>query len=182
MRATALLPLLVTGFLVSGVTYAAEPAAPFGFSWGPVQNIPRPSLAAREENITQLIYRRDRLPANELQDTDEIVLEVCKNEGLQQILWFSRSLSASEERGKLDAILAEGRRRFGTADKIDQDLVTWTAGRTTVARIAGAQDQFRLIMISTGPAFDSCSDAHRSATGHPVSDHWMRFLPGNAAR
>jgi hypothetical protein len=147
-----------------------------------MQNVPRPSYAVREENITQLIYDHDRLPPNELQDTEEIVLEVCKNEGLQQILWFSRLLSASEEHDKFAAIVAEGSRRYGTADKIDGGTVTWTVGRTTVARIADDQARTRLIMVSTGPALESCSETYRSATGHLLSDHWMLLLPGNAAR
>jgi hypothetical protein len=62
MRTTALLQVLLTGVLASGVADAAEPAAPFGFSWGPAHNVPRPSHAARDENITQLIYDHDRLP------------------------------------------------------------------------------------------------------------------------
>jgi hypothetical protein len=110
------------------------------------------------------------------------VLEVCKNEGLQQILWFSHLLPASEEHDKFAAILAEGSRRYGTADKIDDGTATWTVGRTTVVRIAYDQGRSRLIMISTGPALESCSETYQSATGHPLSDHWMLLLPGNAAQ
>jgi len=92
---------------------AVDQSAPFGFSWGPVDKVPRPSLAMRDENITRLTYFRDRLPPNELRDNEEIVLEVCKNEGLQQIIWVSRLLSETEERDRVQAILAEGMRRYG---------------------------------------------------------------------
>ena len=75
-----------------------------GFSWGPVDKVPRPSLATRDENITRLTYFRDRLPTNELRDTEEIALEVCKNEGLQQIIGISRLLSETEVRDRVQAI------------------------------------------------------------------------------
>ena len=41
---------------------ALDQSAPFGFSWGPVDKVPRPSLATRDENITRLTYFRDRFP------------------------------------------------------------------------------------------------------------------------
>jgi hypothetical protein len=80
---------LLSGSLLNFSAGALDESAPFGFSWGPVDKVPRPSLATRDENITRLTYLRDRLPPNELRDTEEIVLEVCKNEGLQQIIWIS---------------------------------------------------------------------------------------------
>ena len=70
---------LIAGNLLSLSADAADDPAPFGFSWGPVGNVPVPSIARREDNVTQLIYYRDRLPSDELPDTDEIVLEVCKD-------------------------------------------------------------------------------------------------------
>src|SRR6516165_10376336 len=85
-------------------------SAPFGFSWGPVDKVPTPSLATRHDNITLLIYRRDRLPSDELRDAEEIVLQVCKEEGLQQIVWISKFLSDSEENTVLGTIFEEGDR------------------------------------------------------------------------
>jgi hypothetical protein len=55
---------------------AFDESAPFGFSWGPLDKVPTPSLATRHANITLLIYRCDRLPSNELPDTEEIVLSI----------------------------------------------------------------------------------------------------------
>ena len=40
-------------------------------------------------NITLLVYRGERIP-REARDAEEIVLGVCKNEGVQQIVWISR--------------------------------------------------------------------------------------------
>jgi hypothetical protein len=77
------------GFLSFSAS-AFDAPAPFGFSWGPVDKVPTPSLATRHDNVTLLIYRRDRLPSDELRGTEEIVLQVCKNEGLQQVIWISK--------------------------------------------------------------------------------------------
>jgi hypothetical protein len=104
---------VLTAVLLSATASALDQSAPFGFSWGSADKVPTPSLASREENVTLLMYRRDRLPGDELRDTEEIVLEICKKEGLQQIVWISGLLSAFEQRDKLDAIVAEGNRRYG---------------------------------------------------------------------
>jgi hypothetical protein len=103
-----LLLVLTVGSLLNFSAGSVDQSAPFGFSWGPVDKIPRPSIAAREGNVTLLVYQRDQLFLTELRDTEEIVLEVCKKEGLQQIVWISRLLSAAEEHDKFEAILAEG--------------------------------------------------------------------------
>jgi hypothetical protein len=174
MRTTVLLAVVIYGSLLNLSADAFGQSAPFGLSWGPVDKVPTPSLATREDNITLLMYRRDRLPPDELRDTEEIVLEVCKKEGLQQIVWISRFLSASEERDKLATVLAEGTRRYGKAEIAERGIIHWSAGRTTISTDQGLH---RIVMVSTGPGFDTCSEEHKSITGHPVSDHWMRFLP-----
>ena len=161
---------------------AVDQSAPFGFSWGPVDKVPRSSLATREENITRLTYFRDRLPPNELRDTEEIVLEVCKNEGLQQISWISRLLSETEERDRVQAILAEGMRRYGEPEISEQGVVNWSAGRTLLARGSDERGLYRIVMVSTGPGYDSCSAEHMSVSGHFLTDHWMKFLPNNGTR
>jgi hypothetical protein len=176
VRRKVLLPIVI-GSLLNFSAAALDQSAPFGFSWGPVDKVPTPSLATREGNITLLMYRRDRLPPDELLDTEEIVLEICKKEGLQQIVWISRFLSASEEHDRVDTIIAEGTRRYGKAEIGERGIIHWSAGRTTLAIISNDQGLHRIVMVSTGPGFDTCSEEHKSITGHPVSDHWMRFLP-----
>lgn len=79
MGKKVLLAVVTGASLLNFSAGALDQSAPFGFSWGPVDKVPRPSLATRDENITRLTYFRDRLPPNELRDTEEIVLEVCKN-------------------------------------------------------------------------------------------------------
>ena len=100
-----LLAVVTGASLLNFSAGALDQSAPFGFSWGPVDKVPRPSFATRDENITRLTYFRDQLPPNELRDTEEIALEVCKNEGLQQIIWISRFLSETEELDGVQAIL-----------------------------------------------------------------------------
>ena len=62
MRTAVLLTALMSGSLLNFSAGAVDESAPFGFSWGPVDKVPRPSLATREENVTRLTYFPDRLP------------------------------------------------------------------------------------------------------------------------
>jgi hypothetical protein len=107
------------------------------------------------------MYRRDRLPTNELRDTEEIVLEVCEKEGLQQIVWVSKFLSASEEQHELEAILAEATRRYGKAEMAERGIIRWNAGQTALAVISNDQGLNRIVMVSVGPGFDTCSEKLR---------------------
>jgi hypothetical protein len=163
---------LIGAGLLSFSASAIDESAPFGFSWGPVDKIPTPSLATRHDNITLLIYRRDRLPSDALPRTEEIVLQVCKHEGLQQIIWISKLLSTSEEHTMLESILAEGTRRYGKAEEGEQGGIQWNRGQTVLAGVSTNQGLHRIFMASNGPRLDACSEGH----GHPVSDHWMQFL------
>jgi hypothetical protein len=45
-------------------------------------------------------------------------------------------------------------------------------GQTTVAAGSNNQGLHRIFMASNGPGVAACSEEH----GHPVSDHWMKFL------
>ena len=164
---------LIGASLLSFSASAFDGAAPFGFSWGPLDKVPTPSVATRHANITLLIYRRDRLPSDELRDTEEIVLQVCEKEGLQQIIWISRFLSTAEEHNKLASIFAEGDRRYGKAEEGKNGIVQWNRGQTVLAAVSNNEGLHRIFMASNGPRLDTCSEEH----GHPVSDHWTHFLP-----
>ena len=157
---------------------AMDQSAPFDLSWGPVANVPRPSLATREDNVTLLMYRGDQLPSG-ARDTEEIVLEICKTEGLQQIVWISRFLLNAEAHDKLEAIMAEGVRQYGQAEVLESGIIFWSAGRTKVTDVSNVQGFHRIIMVSTGPSLNTCSEEHKASTGHTVSDHWMKLLPNN---
>jgi hypothetical protein len=69
MRKKLLVAVLMGASLLNFSAGGYDQSAPFGFSWGPLDKVPTPSLASREDNITLLMYRRDRLPPDELGDT-----------------------------------------------------------------------------------------------------------------
>jgi hypothetical protein len=55
-------------------------------------------------------------------------------------------------------------------------------GRTLFAKASDERGLYRIVMVSTGPGYDSCSAEQRSIAGHFLTDHWMKFLPNNRAR
>lgn len=150
--------------------------APFGLAWGPVVEVPRPSLALRDHNITVLVYLPDRVPAGVV-DTEEIVLEVCAPEGLQRVVWVSRLLPAAEAEARYAAAQAEGTRRYGPPE-IDPTSgeVVWHEGRATLSwsREEGVARQFT--MTARGPGFNACSGRHQDVAGHPATEHRYEAL------
>lgn len=173
-RALAAFALLASTCWGQGAGKACAQEAPWGLAWGPVKDVPRPSFAQRESNITALIYLHDRVPPN-LRDTDEIVLEVCAVEGLQHVIWVSRRLSGADAAAKYARVVAEGTRRYGTPDE-STNGVAWPTGRTAVTLTPEEGDTRRVIMTSAGPAFDSCSKTHADLTGHSALDHITELL------
>ena len=157
-----------------------EPAkpgeAPFGLSWGPLTEVPKPSMVDREGNITALIYFHDRPPSTG-RDTDRVVLEVCKDEGLQQVIWLSRPFSDVELPARYAAILQEGVQRHGTPREGDAPgTVAWPAARTFLAVRTSASGDRRLLMVSQGGRYAGCSATHEAMTGHPAGVHASRLL------
>ncbi|WP_236960218.1 threonyl-trna synthetase [Methylobacterium durans] len=138
--------------------------------------VPRPSMVDREGNITALFYFHDRpLAAGSM--TQEVVLEVCQDEGLQQVIWVSQSFPEAEVASRYGAIYREGVERYGLPqDDPRPDTVVWPGGRTLLALRSVSGDQKRLIMISTGDRYERCSDAHVAATGHRASLHTTSLL------
>lgn len=87
--------ILLAVLLVAAAGGSRADEAPFGLTWGPLSDVPRPSIVDRAGNITALYYRDGRSPASGT-DTLQVILEVCRDEGLQQVLWSSRTLSRPE--------------------------------------------------------------------------------------
>jgi hypothetical protein len=135
-------------------------------------------MVDREGNITALFYFRDQ-PLTSDADTQEIVLEVCKDEGLQQVIWISRPLSAAELPSRYEVIYQEGVRRYGhPRDGTRPQTVLWPAGRTLLAIRKAAAGQQRLIMIASGEQYERCSNGHEAATGHRAAVHIYELLDG----
>jgi len=110
--------------------WAVEPSAPFGFAWGPVDKVPKPSLALKDANVTVLLYRRDRLQSSEMRpDTEIISLDVCKKEGLQQISWASKALSTDEATAKFVQVVAEAVQKYGESEPTALGALVWANDR-----------------------------------------------------
>lgn len=153
--------------------------APFGLSWGPVREVLKPTLADREGNITALIYFRGWAPATGSQ-TQEVVLEICRDEGLQQIVWFSRVLPIAEKSEVYTTIYREGVRRHGSprAGPYPRTL-EWPAARTVLGVRHAATLGEQIVMVSRGDGYAACSDRHLTEVGHPATDHIERLLDGH---
>lgn len=105
---------------------------------------------------------------------------MCKDEGLQQVIWLSRPLSDAELPGRYDAIYREGVRRHGQpqTDNVLGDAL-WSSGQVFLTVRKATAGERRLAMVSRGPRYASCSVAHETATGHPATVHGAALLgPG----
>lgn len=126
--------------------------------------------------MTALIYRGDKLPAGTA-DTSEIVLEVCANEGLQNVIWVSRPLSESEGEHKWAAIIAEGDRRHGAhVAHPDGNRVSWPGDRISVVFARASSGAVHVLMMSGGPASEACSASHFDATNHTLARHFEEVV------
>lgn len=162
---------------------AADPdapgqGAPFGLSWGPVSTVPRPSRAEREANLTALHYPRGWPPATG-PGTAEVVLVVCRDVGLQQVVWVGLPLTMEEIPVARRAIHDEGVRLYGEPLKgLAPDAEVWPGGRALLATREVAGGKGELVMTAFGPGYVACSDTHRTETGHPAGAHVGDLIEG----
>jgi hypothetical protein len=158
----------------TAITQAVE--APFGLSWGPVTTVPKPSMADREANITALFYFHGQPPASG-PDTQQVVLEICRDEGLQQVIWVSRNFPEAELPARYEPIYQEGVRRHGEPVKDSRsEIVVWPGGHTLLAIRSVEGGRKRLIMIAIGDQYEKCSAAHEADVGHPATVHTSALL------
>ncbi|ACS40426.1 MULTISPECIES: hypothetical protein [Methylobacteriaceae] len=174
---------LATAFLgAAGIPGALAGEAPFGLRWGPLTSVPKPSMADREGNVTALFYFQGRAPASG-PDTEQVVLEVCGDEGLQQVIWFSRPFAEAELVPAYAAIYREGVRRYGEPQEAGlPNAVTWPAGRTLLAVRPAEGGGKRIVMVAAGELYEKCSSAHEAATGHPAARHTSDLLESRDRR
>ncbi|ACK81975.1 hypothetical protein [Methylorubrum extorquens] len=145
--------------------------APFGLAWGAVAEVPRPIKVEREANLTALYYPRGWGPAIG-PATAEVVLVVCRDEGLQQVVWVGLPLSGEALARMRRAIHDEGVRRYGEPDPGGtRDSEVWRRGRALLATREAADGQRELVMTAFGPGYAACSGAHHAETGHPAGAH-----------
>lgn len=167
-----------TFLLLVALTESAWPQdAPFGFSWGPVDTVPKPMTAEREANVTTLFYDQDQAFARGT-DTDRIIVEVCRTEGLQQIIWIGRRLPADELRRKFDAAHKRNVENYGDPKALTSlpNAESWRNGRVFLGMSKGLDGQQRLIMSLRGDLYEQCSLEHLAETGHGVGAHVLQLL------
>ncbi|CAM3145943.1 hypothetical protein JHFBIEKO_0221 [Methylobacterium mesophilicum] len=164
---------------LAGAAHAAERPVgegPFGLAWGPVDRIDTPSMVDREANLTGLYYLHDR-PLASGPDTVEVVLVVCREEGLQQVVWVGRPLDDAAHATARDAVRREGVLRYGEPrpGRVPGSL-EWPSGRTVLATRTMPDGTSELVMSASGPDYAACSESHRAATGHPAEAHVADLL------
>lgn len=175
--------------MASLAAFAATPAspavgieigdAPFGLSWGPIDAVPRPFKVDREANLTALYYPNGWPPAIGA-GTAEVVLMVCRDEGLQQVVWVGWPMSGDVLARTRRAIHDEGVRRYGEpipGPLIDSEL--WPGGRAVLASREVPHGMRELVMTAFGPGYPTCSEAHRVATGHAAGAHVAELIDLN---
>lgn len=153
---------------IAPIAGAAE--APFGFKWSQsAESLPRPSSAIAEANMVVIFYDGSVLPTK-MKDTGGVILKVCKNLGLQQVRWVSRSfffLDLAKE--KFIAIYEEGVRRYGEANEgdLDKGTAAWSGEHIGMRLDRDSQGGYRVLMISDGPRFAECEAEYKRITGQP---------------
>ena len=172
------LRLSVTTFTIAACflppALAFDDAAPFGFAWGPLEKVPKPSLALKEANITVLLYRQDRLPVDEMPDTEFVLLDVCRKEGLQQISWASKALSANEAAAKFAQVVARGVQRYGESKVTPEGALAWQDGRIEALSVSEPDGKHRLLMVHRGPGFGPCSAEHDLTSDQALRNRWLQ--------
>lgn len=162
---------LIIAVVFSATTAGYAQDAPFGFSWGPVERIPKPWTASREANITTLFYDSTSPVAGV--DTDQVIVEICQSEGLQQVIWVSRDLAQDELRRKFELVHQQASARFGEPTSSSGPMTeSWRHGRVSVAVSPPSDGHHRLVMAMRGELFDKCSSEHQAQVGHPA---WLHF-------
>ncbi|MEE7494763.1 threonyl-trna synthetase [Methylobacterium oryzae] len=180
-RAYLLAAGLVALALSYGIAAAGPGEAPFGLAWGPVDEVPRPLRVDREANLTALYYPRGQGPATG-PATAEVVLVVCRDEGLQQVVWVGVPLDGAALKAARRTIHDEGVRRYGEPGPGPlPDSELWPDGRALLASREVTDGRRELVMTAVGPGYAACSRTHRAATGHPAGAHVADLL-GDADR
>lgn len=175
--------MLAVGLQAAGVEAAGAPVAeaPFGLAWASKTDMPRPTLMDQEANVTAMIYFRGHPPATGT-DTQEVVLDVCRDEGLQRVIWFSQILSVPERVDLYEQLLANGARGHGASRPGPYPRsVIWPTGVLLGVRDSPGRGE-QIVMVSEGDGFSRCSDRHREEAGHSAVDHVAELFQPLASR
>jgi hypothetical protein len=175
--------MLAVGSQAAGAEAAGAPVAeaPFGLAWAAKTDMPRPTLMSQEANITAMIYFRGHPPATGA-DTLEVVLDVCRDEGLQRVIWFSQVLSVPERMDLYEQLLANGVREHGASRPGPYPRsVIWPTGLLLGVRDSPGLGE-QIVMVSEGDRFSRCSGRHHEEAGHSAVDHVAELFQPLASR
>jgi hypothetical protein len=175
--------MLATGLQTAGAEAAGAPMAeaPFGLAWASKTDMPKPTLMDQEANITAMIYFYGHPPAIGV-DTQEVVLDVCRDEGLQRVVWVSRILSVPERTDLYEQLLTEGVRRHGASRPGPYPRsVIWSTGVLLGVRETPGRGE-QIVMVSEGDEFSRCSSRHREEAGHSAVNHVAELFQLLASR
>ena len=136
--------------------------------------IRRPSALRKDANVTVLFYRRDRIPSNEMPDTELVQLDVCMREGLQQISWASRALSETEMTARFAQTVALGVQKYGESKPTPEGTLAWKNGRIETLSVSEPDGKHRILMVSRGLEFDRCSAEHDLGSTEGLRTRWLR--------
>jgi hypothetical protein len=152
--------------------------APFGLAWGPLSEVPRPLKADREANLTALYYPQGWRPATG-SGTAQVILVICRTEGLQQVVWVGVPLSRDDLAKARRAIHEEGVRRYGEPEPgPTADAELWRGGQALLASRETADGRRELVMTTFGPGYPACSGTHHVEAGHPAGAHVAELIGG----
>jgi hypothetical protein len=108
-----------------------------------------------------------------------VVLVVCREQGLQQVVWVGRPLDGSAYATAWETIRREGVRRYGEPRPGPfPGSLEWTSSRAFLATRTLPDGNRGLVMSASGPDYAACSESHRIATGHPAGDHMADLIGG----
>ncbi|GJE81960.1 threonyl-trna synthetase [Methylorubrum thiocyanatum] len=171
--------LHAAAFTVAPAIAADAGEAPFGLAWGPLSEVPRPLKVDREANLTALYYPRGWRPATGA-GTAEVILVICRTEGLQQVVWVGVPLSGDDLARARRAIHDEGVRRYGEPEPgPTADAELWRDGQALLASRETADGRRELVMTTFGPDYPACSRTHRVEAGHPAGAHVAELIGTN---
>lgn len=170
--------LHAAAFAVVPAHSAGAGDAPFGLAWGPLSEVPRPLKADREANLTALYYPQGWRPATG-SGTAQVILVICRTEGLQQVVWVGVPLSGDDLAKARRAIHEEGVRRYGEPEPgPTADAELWRGGQALLASRETADGRRELVMTTFGPGYPACSGTHHVEAGHPAGAHVAELIGG----
>ena len=136
-------------------------------------------MVDREANLTGLYYFHDR-PLASGPDTVEVVLVVCREQGLQQVVWVGRPLDGPAHVTATRGHPARGgapQRRTAPGPRLGVAGI-WLSGRAVLATRTLPDGTRGLVMSVSGPDYAACSESHRTAKGHPAGAHMADLIGG----